>query len=300
MDWITHEEDVWFDFRGSRPEQLTPGRFYRGSVDGFADFGVFVDLCPQVTGLLHRSELDRRLESLDWEPGDTVFVQVTNVRDNGNVDLAWSIRQSEREFRGAKIHDPDGEDDGKDIETADDDDDGPVRHVPQQENGREGNAQAADDGTETTDAESAAAETEHDVTDDVETDAESAAAETEHDVTDDAETDADTVGSKPPRRENRADAAGRSGVGASSETQRGPAGDVNGVGSGSSPRREDDWTPTGSTPHDATSGPDRDSYCGSCTHFEYVQTDEGMQPYCAFHGEVMDDMDACEEYTPRK
>ena len=148
MDWITHEEDVWFDFRGSRPEQLTPGRFYRGTVDGFADFGVFVDLCPQVTGLLHRSELDQRLESLDWDPGDTVFVQVKNVRDNGNVDLAWSIRQSEREFRGAKIHDPEGEHDGEDIETTDDDDEGPVRHTPQRENGKEGNAQAADDATE--------------------------------------------------------------------------------------------------------------------------------------------------------
>jgi RecJ-like exonuclease len=153
MDWITHEEDVWFDFRGSRPEQLVPGRFYRGSVDGFADFGVFVDLCPQVTGLLHRSELDRRLESLDWDPGDTVFVQVKNVRDNGNVDLAWSIRQSEREFRGAKIHDPDGEHDGEDIETTDDGDDGPVRHTPQRGNGETGNAQAAaSDATETADA----------------------------------------------------------------------------------------------------------------------------------------------------
>jgi RecJ-like exonuclease len=154
MDWITHEEDVWFDFRGSRPEQLTPGRFYRGSVDGFADFGVFVDLCPQVTGLLHRSELDRRLESLDWDPGDTVFVQVKNVRDNGNVDLAWSIRQSEREFRGAKVHDPGGEHDGEDIETDDGDDEGPVRHTPQRENGQEGNAQAAAGETEPAAAES--------------------------------------------------------------------------------------------------------------------------------------------------
>ena len=65
MDWITHEEDVWFDFRGSSPDQLVSGRYYKGTVDGFADFGVFVDLAPGVTGLLHRSELDRRLESLD-------------------------------------------------------------------------------------------------------------------------------------------------------------------------------------------------------------------------------------------
>jgi RecJ-like exonuclease len=102
-----HEEDVVFEFRGDRPDQLTVGRYYRGIVDGFADFGVFVDIGDSVTGLLHRSELDRRLESLDWDPGDTVFVQVQNVRDNGNVDLGWSIRQGEGEFRGTLVEDPD-------------------------------------------------------------------------------------------------------------------------------------------------------------------------------------------------
>ena len=133
MDWITHEEDVWFDFRGSSPNQLVSGRYYKGTVDGFADFGVFVDLSPGVTGLLHRSELDSRLESLDWEPGDTVFVQVKNVRDNGNVDLSWSIRQSGDEFRGAQVHDPDGDADGEAIEAESDaetDDSGPVRQTP--------------------------------------------------------------------------------------------------------------------------------------------------------------------------
>ena len=99
----SHEEDVAFDFRGDSPQQLGSGRFYRGTVDGYAEFGVFIDLAPGVTGLLHRSELDRRLESLDWEAGDTVYVQVKNVRDNGNVDLAWSIRQAERDFRGLLI-----------------------------------------------------------------------------------------------------------------------------------------------------------------------------------------------------
>ena len=66
----SHEEDVCFEFTGNRPDQLTPGRYYRGTVDGFADFGVFIDIGDQVTGLLHTSELDRRLESLDWDPGD--------------------------------------------------------------------------------------------------------------------------------------------------------------------------------------------------------------------------------------
>ncbi|WP_435318698.1 DHH family phosphoesterase [Haloarchaeobius sp. TZWSO28] len=105
----SHEEDVVFTFEGDSPNQLTPGRYYRGSVDGFAEFGVFVDIGTSVTGLLHRSELDKRLDSLDWKSGDTVFVQVTDVRDNGNIDLGWSIRQDESEFRGKLIDNPSGD-----------------------------------------------------------------------------------------------------------------------------------------------------------------------------------------------
>ena len=101
-----HQEDVVFEFRGSRPGQLTPGRYYRGSVDGFAEFGVFVDIGDSVTGLLHQSELDQRLDNLSWDAGDSVYVQVKNVRDNGNVDLGWSIRQDDSEFRGRLIDDP--------------------------------------------------------------------------------------------------------------------------------------------------------------------------------------------------
>ncbi len=101
-----HQEDVAFEFRGTSPDQLTSDRYYKGTVDGFAEFGVFVDVGDSVTGLLHESELDGRLDNLEWEPGDTVYVQVKNVRDNGNVDLGWSIRQSDREFRGKLIDDP--------------------------------------------------------------------------------------------------------------------------------------------------------------------------------------------------
>ncbi len=101
----THEEDVFFEFRGSRANQLTPDRYYRGTVDGFAEFGVFVDIGP-VTGLLHRSEIPKRLESLEWESGESVFVQVLDVHDNGNIDLGWSLRETEREFRGRLIDDP--------------------------------------------------------------------------------------------------------------------------------------------------------------------------------------------------
>ncbi|MFB6119860.1 MAG: hypothetical protein ABEJ68_01940 [Halobacteriaceae archaeon] len=54
---------------------------------------------------------------------------------------------------------------------------------------------------------------------------------------------------------------------------------------------EDDPEPT-SNPSQA------DRYCGNCSSFQYVRTDAGIQPYCGFHGEQMDDMDACEEWTP--
>lgn len=109
MTWDhLHDEDVLFEFRGDRPDQLTPGRFYRGTVDGFADFGVFVTLGADVTGLLHRNNIEGRLENLDWDVGDEVIVQVEGVRDNGNIDLGWSIRQSDAEFRGAGIDDPTG------------------------------------------------------------------------------------------------------------------------------------------------------------------------------------------------
>ena len=104
-----HEEDVVFEFRGTEPDQLTPNRYYRGTVDGYADFGIFIDIGDDVTGLLHRSELDRRLESVDLEPGETVFVQVQDIRDNGNVDLGWSIRQDESRFRGALVDTPEGD-----------------------------------------------------------------------------------------------------------------------------------------------------------------------------------------------
>ncbi len=70
----------------------------------------------------------------------------------------------------------------------------------------------------------------------------------------------------------------------------------------------------GSTTDELRSPPDRDGglivadrpapaettdrYCGNCTHFEYVRSSSGMAPYCGFHGERMEDMDACEEWTP--
>jgi uncharacterized membrane protein len=48
-------------------------------------------------------------------------------------------------------------------------------------------------------------------------------------------------------------------------------------------------------PADAT-----DDYCGNCEHFRYVQTSRGMRPFCELDDGVMDDMDACEEWSPNR
>jgi cytochrome c biogenesis protein CcdA len=50
------------------------------------------------------------------------------------------------------------------------------------------------------------------------------------------------------------------------------------------------------TPEPSPSRADR--YCGNCESFRYVRTDAGIRPYCGFHGQQMDDMDACEEWSP--
>jgi len=154
-----HEEDALFEFRGSRADQLSVDRYYRGSVDGFAEFGVFVDIGDSVTGLLHRSELDQRLDSLDWDSGDTVYVQVKNVRDNGNVDLGWSIRQSEREFRGVLVDDPEighsvllENEDDEDEAQSDDSDEEASRPSTDESAGQSDDESDADDGTESDDS----------------------------------------------------------------------------------------------------------------------------------------------------
>lgn len=45
-----------------------------------------------------------------------------------------------------------------------------------------------------------------------------------------------------------------------------------------------------------SSNPDR--YCGNCADFDYVRTDDGFQPYCGYHDELMDDMSPCDHWEP--
>lgn len=40
-----------------------------------------------------------------------------------------------------------------------------------------------------------------------------------------------------------------------------------------------------------------DAYCGNCEHFQYVRVNGEIKPACTLHSEVMDDMDACDEWA---
>ena len=40
-----------------------------------------------------------------------------------------------------------------------------------------------------------------------------------------------------------------------------------------------------------------DAYCGNCTHFEYVSVNDKITPYCGLNDTLMEDMEACEEWT---
>jgi len=41
-----------------------------------------------------------------------------------------------------------------------------------------------------------------------------------------------------------------------------------------------------------------DRYCGNCQHFEYVRADGEITPYCGLTNTLMEDMDACEDWSP--
>jgi hypothetical protein len=40
-----------------------------------------------------------------------------------------------------------------------------------------------------------------------------------------------------------------------------------------------------------------DAYCGNCAYFEYVEVAGDLDPYCGYHQEFMEDLDACDEWT---
>jgi len=83
------------------------------------------------------------------------------------------------------------------------------------------------------------------------------------------------------------------GGGSTNRSSGGRGGTAEGVTDGGATTTDDAEFLTGDSGE-----PTSDTYCGNCSHFQYVRTDGDIEPYCGYHGELMDDMDACEEWTP--
>ena len=88
------EKDPWDEVRS----QFTAGTVTMGKIEGIEEYGVFVELAPNVRGLIHVSELaDRRVNHPRdvVSVGDEVKVVVLEV-DNKRKRLRLSIRRAEQ------------------------------------------------------------------------------------------------------------------------------------------------------------------------------------------------------------
>ncbi len=75
--------------------ELEVGKTYEGKVQGHANFGVFVDLNPQIRGLVHASNIN-----FSPEVGDKIFVEVKNIAPNGNIEL---LPKSPKEYQLVEV-----------------------------------------------------------------------------------------------------------------------------------------------------------------------------------------------------
>jgi predicted RNA-binding protein with RPS1 domain len=78
---------------------VEPGTIVTGKVVRLQDFGAFVEIEPDVTGLVHISEVDR--EFVDnihayLTEGQDVQVKVMGIKDDGRIDL--SIKRAEPDW----------------------------------------------------------------------------------------------------------------------------------------------------------------------------------------------------------
>jgi polyribonucleotide nucleotidyltransferase len=96
----------------SLTETAEIGRIYTGKVVRTAEFGAFVEILPNVDGLVHISQLDtervERVEDL-FRVGDEITVMVTDIDSNGKIRLSrqavledWTAEEAQMRDRGGR------------------------------------------------------------------------------------------------------------------------------------------------------------------------------------------------------
>jgi polyribonucleotide nucleotidyltransferase len=85
-------------------ESAVLGRIYTGKVVRIADFGAFVEILPNIDGMVHISQLDsERVNKVEdvVRMGDEITVMVTGIDDNGKIRLSrqavlegWTLEEA--------------------------------------------------------------------------------------------------------------------------------------------------------------------------------------------------------------
>ena len=81
-------------------KNLKVGAVVTGKVTGIKKFGAFIELAPNITGLVHISEISDGFvkEVSDYlKEGQTVKVKILSVNENGKMEL--SVKQAEENHR---------------------------------------------------------------------------------------------------------------------------------------------------------------------------------------------------------
>jgi len=83
---------------------IEEGNMYQGKVQGFATFGMFVQINDRIKGLVHKSNM-----KCEHKEKDAVLVRVRQVRPNGNIDLeevqiqVYQVQNVERKSTTVRI-----------------------------------------------------------------------------------------------------------------------------------------------------------------------------------------------------
>jgi RecJ-like exonuclease len=81
-------------------QEAAVGSRYHAEVNGIVDYGVFVDISEELSGLVHESELDA-----EYSVGDQLIVTLEEIRENG--DLSFSVAEMQDYRTDAVAYQPD-------------------------------------------------------------------------------------------------------------------------------------------------------------------------------------------------